>query len=722
MASAMRTEVPTTRLLATALTLTSLFSCTPAPPAPDCAPPDVCPIATTCPDGFAPDGSDAGCVGILPAGDCPPGTTPKLGKATCEPVGWTTCPEGFTEDGSGWGCAPLVADTCAPGERPAIGSQTCAPVGSCSALFPPAEATHFVDPAGPTDATHFQTLTAAITAAPAGAVIAVAAGTYRESLTLRRPVSLVGKCAPQVRIEGPFSQMAGILVSGAQGVTLRGLTLANHALSGVYVYKGGSAELFDVIADGNVGNGLFVTGAGSVLRASHTLVHSSKPDGAGKFGWGAGAQSQGSLELSDSALLANTGYGVALTSGATTSLLRVVVRDTVPGPTGELGYGVVVQGASTATISRSLIERSTGVGVKVSEAQSTATLTESVIRLTVPDSVPLSGHGAVATTGGAITLRASVVAENARSGVMVKGATSSARVEGSVVRGPLPFRPGRFAYGIVADETSSLEVVDSAVVGTVSNALMTQRGATAHLTGVLVRDTVTHPSDLDAKLSGTGVGLTVGQGSTVVVEGSAFVGNHSSGVVANVLAEPGQTPDPSAIPPTVTLASSVILGTLPGANGLAGHGVDVAGGSQVRVDRSVLSGNREAGVLVVQPGSAVELGSTLVSGTLARVDGSMGHGVVANLGSSATLRSSWVQKSAGVGAAFSASAGRLLATAFLDNLIGLHVQSGSVLVTTSDAQTPPGPLEVRVSADCVFAGNAARLGTELVPLPEPVTH
>lgn len=692
-----------------------------APPPPGCESTGTCLPPPSCPEGFAPDATDAGCAGVLPAADCGPGTAPVLGKRECQRVGWSACPSGFVEDGSGWGCAPVVADSCAAGERPALGSAACVPVGDCGAPFPPAEATLFVDPSGPVDATHFRTVTAAVAAAPDGGVVAIAPGTYHESVTLHRPITLAGKCAAQVRLEGPFTQMAGLLVSGAQGVAVRGLTVANHALAGVYVYKGGSADLSDVVAEGNTGSGLFVTGAGSVLRASRTLVVDTRPDGAGKFGWGAGAQEQGELSLSDCALQNATNYGVSATGSTKVKLERVVIRDTVPGPSGALGYGVVVQGASTATVSQSLVERSTGAGVKVSEAQSTLTVEESVIRLTAPDAVVHSGHGAVASLGGALIVRSSVVAENARAGVMMKDDPSSARIEGSVVRGPLPYRPGTFAYGVVADLGSTLDLVGSAVVGTVSNALMVQRGARANVTGTLVRDTVAHPADLAAKLSGSGVGLTVGQGSTVVVDGSAFVANHSSGVVANILAEPGQTPDPTQPPPTVTLKASLILGTLPAANGDAGHGLDAVSGSQVRLERCVVSGNREAGVLAAVAGSAVELDSTLVSDTAARDDGSTGHGLVAILGSSATARGSWIRKSAGVGAAFSASKGRLLGTAILDNLIGVHVQSGSELSTSSDDAAPLGDLEVRVTQDCVFAGNATRLGAEPVPLPDAVT-
>jgi hypothetical protein len=339
----------------------------------------------------------------------------------------------------------------------------------------------------------------------------------------------------------------------------------------------------------------------------------------------------------------------------------------------------------------------------------------------VPDAIAFSGHGAVVTTGGSLTVRSSVIAESARTGLVVKDATSLARLEGSVVRGPIPFRAGAGAYGVVGDLDASVEVVGSAVVGAISNGIMVQRGARATLTRSLVRDTVAQPEDLAARLSGSGVGLMVGQGSTATVDGTAFVANHSVGVVAALLAEPGQAIDPSLPPPTLTLTTSLILGTLPAADGVAGYGLEALSGSQVRLGRSVVRGNRDVGVLSGEASSVVELDQTELSATATRADGTLGHGLVAILGGSAAARSSWIRKSAGVGAAFSASSGRLIGTAILDNLIGVHAQGGSTLVPTSDDAAPLGALEVRVTDDCVFAGNAARTGTGPVPLPSTVT-
>ncbi|HSO33468.1 MAG TPA: hypothetical protein VLT33_13130, partial [Labilithrix sp.] len=157
---------------------------------------------TDCPAGFAPDAAGFGCTEILPAAaaSCPARSMPVLGKTACAPVAAAACAAGFETAPGGWGCRAVAASACTGATMEVLGLATCAPVGDCNAAFPPAGSTHFVDAAftaGQIDGAHFKTLGAALAAAPAGAVIAVQAGSYAEVLAPARSLKIVGRCAGQ---------------------------------------------------------------------------------------------------------------------------------------------------------------------------------------------------------------------------------------------------------------------------------------------------------------------------------------------------------------------------------------------------------------------------------------------------------------------------------------------------------------------------------------------
>lgn len=120
-----------------------------------------------CPAGFQPDASGNGCIDVSPA-ECAAGSAPLLGNKECTPIADAACPPSFEKDPSGWGCRATIDD---------------ARVADCTAPFPPANATVFVDPNAPEDATHKKKLFDAVYDAPKGAVIAVAAGSTSRTST-----------------------------------------------------------------------------------------------------------------------------------------------------------------------------------------------------------------------------------------------------------------------------------------------------------------------------------------------------------------------------------------------------------------------------------------------------------------------------------------------------------------------------------------------------------
>src|SRR5262249_12282480 len=155
-------------------------------------------------------------------------------------IGWTgACPTGFKAAASGWGCTAVVPPAaCTRASMAVLGETSCVPIGDCARPFPPPNTSIVVDPRAKPDATHARTIAAALESAAPGATVAIATGTYDESLVLRRDVTIVGRCARDVVIRSPAQGTgAGVdvmnAVVGISGVTLdghlHGVAIGDHA-------------------------------------------------------------------------------------------------------------------------------------------------------------------------------------------------------------------------------------------------------------------------------------------------------------------------------------------------------------------------------------------------------------------------------------------------------------------------------------------------------------
>src|SRR5205823_515143 len=153
------------------------------------------------------------------------------------------------------------------------------PIGDCNAPFPPPQATLFVDPNGPSDATHFQSIEAAVLAAPAGATVAVEAGTYVEALQPLRDVEVVGRCAEKVIVQSPGMNNSGVRIKGLTA-SVSGLTLRGH-YTGAAVSNAGKLTVTNCLFDSNRTLGVTVDGAGSQVTVADSAIRNSLNDASG---------------------------------------------------------------------------------------------------------------------------------------------------------------------------------------------------------------------------------------------------------------------------------------------------------------------------------------------------------------------------------------------------------------------------------------------------------
>lgn len=302
----------------------------------------------------------------------------------CLAVGVTVCAEGFVADEAG-GCEPILpAEACGPGEMAIPGEESCRPVADCGeatwAGIPTDGSVVYVDgaAAGGGDGTMeapFDTLPAAILAAPSNAVVALAPGDYPIATVLAKPLRFWGRCPRDVSLSWAGGDVGAVMniAPGASGSEFHRLAITSDG----EVSISASAEdvLFEEIWLHDAGLGL----AGVDVAVSPTMVVRGslfeQVQGIGLYAGG------GTITFSESVLRDMAPSGLGTGGGAVVSTV-----------------GLTKGGSSLVTIERSVIDGAFGAAVAVDG--SSAIVTASVIRNVVVDqSSGADGYGAVATTG-----------------------------------------------------------------------------------------------------------------------------------------------------------------------------------------------------------------------------------------------------------------------------------------------------------------------------------
>jgi len=242
---------------------------------------------------------------------CPPGEL-ELPAGGCQPAGVPSdgCGQGFAAEGDG--CAPILPSAaCASGTMALPGETSCRPVAPCGtgpwADIPTDSSTQHVDVSftGASDGTAaapWDTIQAGVDAAAAGAVVAVAPGSYSENVRIEdKAVKLWGKCPDQVALVSPNNTAAvfvraggdhsevrrlaiggrtGVLVENADSVWVDQLWIHDLTWIGVYVYAPtegatASATVTGTLVEDVVSHGMY--NLGSTLDVVDSVVRRVLP-------------------------------------------------------------------------------------------------------------------------------------------------------------------------------------------------------------------------------------------------------------------------------------------------------------------------------------------------------------------------------------------------------------------------------------------------------------
>jgi len=392
---------------------------------------------------------------------------PALPAAPAPPA--RACPDGFTttEDGV---CDPFpdgVLD-CGPAEIHVPGSARCERLGpACPADgewatdLPSSGVVRYVRAGAAAGGDGSQTapyasIGDATAVAGAGDVIAVARGTYDETVSLRAGVTLHGACAEGTIVSPSFS--ATVLTAGGLDVAVKNLTLTGGRVA-VSVNRTTGARLENVIVSDSRDTAIRVL-LGARLEADGLIVRGTRPlvDG-GAFGRGLDAEGDSTAIVSRALFEDNTDFSVFVATDTELTLDRVIVRGTRPQENdGAHGRGLNVIAGASATVTRSFIADNQETGVLFSGEGTTGTLEDVVIRRTAPARRRAgvgTGSGLAVEVGASVEARGLLVADSHFGGV---GVISEAELSGEdvVIAGVAPDAAGDSGLGVTVERSSML--------------------------------------------------------------------------------------------------------------------------------------------------------------------------------------------------------------------------------------------------------------------------
>jgi len=436
-----------------------------------------------------------------------------------------------------------------------------------------------------------RTLKEGLKTEPLAHTVVVAAGTYAESRLVGRSVTIRGRCAALVRLQGIDGQAAmwvesastpatvhlvdvsvggpaeAVVVAGGADVWLQRVHLLEAHGSGVLVQPKLTADqataqvhmqdsvIADIAADpasGSAGHGLDiaegatviaqglrvhqatdaairVAGKGASLTLTGAYVDSTSANASGEHGHGILVIGGGRADIADTTVAHARDVAVLAVGGGThIAAAHLAVQDTQPrGATGEFGYGIELLGGATAQLSSTRLLRNRHVGLSVWGPVSSAELVHVDVEDTLPIANGNSGRGAQVGEFASLRWRDGQLRRNSEIGLAIHG--GQVQLTGVAIA---QTRPQALAHdlgrGIDAAAGASLVVVGGGVDSNTDVGVALWDATTvAHLIGVAIRNTAVREID-----SQNGHGAVVRSGATIKTYGCVFAKNRTAALVA----------------------------------------------------------------------------------------------------------------------------------------------------------------------------------------------
>ncbi|MBW1807562.1 MAG: right-handed parallel beta-helix repeat-containing protein [Deltaproteobacteria bacterium] len=575
-----------------------------------------------------------------------------VGHATLEdqdgnPFSWCQPPEvprlavsGYTtplKAGESAGDRPI----CEPeldGTFPVLGQAACQPLGdSCPAeTWPeiPAEVTgnriYVLSGATNGDGTQanpYGLIGEAVTAAAAGDVVVIGPGSYLNSVTISKDLTLWGACIQQSIIdcrEAFDLDSAAVIVSGAAQVTLRNLRISGSRIGVLTNSTDARVSLNGVWLHATTFGGVMV--ADGSFSAANLLVDSINPADGWYSGVGIGVQSAQLVELQSVTLENNTYVGMYFDDAATTASIQdIVIRNTLRyeiGYEGGLGMQAILGQLSLAG---GLIEGNHGVGIIVSGGSTSVELDDIIISDTSSMYFERThGLGIQISSGAEVVIRQSLIERNQAAGITVGFGSSQLEASDIIIR-DTDSQAGDLHWGSGMDITTGSQVTLSRVLFERNH--FAGLYASDQQTSVQCEDVMILDTDSDQATQGEGLGIWVQMGAQLSLTRGRVSRNRTTGIHS------------IAAGTTLILEDVEISGTLSQeADGYYGFGLTAIDGAQLSLTRGLLDGNTGTGIQLASNGQNIVLTDVTVRNTqVIDQDGTFGIGLQVSLGSNVTL-------------------------------------------------------------------------------------
>jgi hypothetical protein len=555
---------------ATAVTAQDLDPGQAPAPLPAVAPPLACP------------GAIAGC-----AVPCPVGSAADS-QGQCLPiqgVAWV-CPPGFVQ-----GQAPAAA--CVP-DPADCGTDVFGGVqDAAGTVF--VDATAIAKPTGQRLAP-FPTVAAALVGLPDGGTVVVAAGTYPTAIDTQKKLTILGRCAAKVTLQG----LVGLSV-------VHGFGLGQMQIHGVTVSGGREPLRFDGPAQATVSRvqvtggarfGLYATG-NAVVTAKDLFVHDIQPSASDNtVGQGLHASDGAHLTIENARLSSNRDRGLyADGAGTKVTAIGLVVDGTLAEvKAGEYGDGLSASGGAQVTVQGGRFTGNRTAGILAISPGTAVTATDVLIETTQPqDSDSKGGRGVTVLAGAAMDLRQVRVIGNHSTGVLADGAGTLLHATALHVSATLGDQNGSAGQGVDLEGGAHalLDLVD--LTGNRSEGLLAlDPGTEVTATHLLVEATLPRQKD-----KGSGVGVSINTSALAQLQDARISANHFTGLYASG----------SATHVTMVGTIDANLGTATDAKG--GYGVLAEAGAHIAIQGRITA-NHTIGLLAVGTGTRIDAGPDLI--------------------------------------------------------------------------------------------------------------
>ena len=260
---------------------------------------------------------------------------------------------------------------------------------------------------------------------------------------------------------------------------------------GVEAGRGGRAELRRVLVRANREAGVLVAG-GSLYAEDLVVTETLESVAGGMVARALAFAESADVEARRVLVAANREAGVVVNDAGTSARLEdLVIRDTRErSRDGSLGIGLNVQGGSRLELSRALLDQNRLVAMVVNGTGTQATVTDLVIRRTLPGVGGAFGRALEVSGAASLGLERAVLEDNGETGALAAGPGTRLRLVDATVRATRSDADGNFGRGVVVQQGASAEAVRLVCDGNRDVGLLVAGAETSvRIDDVTVRDT-----------------------------------------------------------------------------------------------------------------------------------------------------------------------------------------------------------------------------------------